>query len=135
MDPKRLKKILDAHKLWLETNGQNGEMADLSGADLSGADLSGANLRRAILRGADLDFSCFPLWCGGLSVHIEDRQAIQLLYHLLYNVRFSKNTSAALKEVLLTKDMIEKANKFHRTECTRIELPAEEEDINYGKEG
>ena len=152
MNKEQLDKILDNHKLWLKTNGAEGERANLRSADLSGAnlryadlsranlryadlrsaDLSGANLRyadlrRANLRYADLsranlDFSAFPLWCGGLDVHIDDKQAIQLLYHLVRNVRYSKNTSAEMKKLCKLKSIIKKANEFHRVaECGRIE--------------
>ena len=47
-------KIIEVHKQWLESGGEEESRADLSGADLSGADLSGADLRRADLRRADL---------------------------------------------------------------------------------
>lgn len=63
MEQAKLNKILDEHKKWLKTARKEGESADLSGADL--------------------DYSAFPLWCGGLDVNIDDRQATQLLYHLL----------------------------------------------------
>ena len=96
--------------------------ADLRYADLRGADLRYANLRGANLIGADLDFPCFPLWCGGLDVHIDDKQATQLLYHLIRNVKFSKNTSKALKQIFQTESLITQANKFHRVnECGKIE--------------
>ena len=49
-----LKTILEQHKLWLDSDGEKGKCANLSGADLSGADLSGADLRCADLTGADL---------------------------------------------------------------------------------
>ena len=39
MDVSELSEILRLHKLWLETDGREGERADLRGADLSGADL------------------------------------------------------------------------------------------------
>ena len=101
--------------------------ADLSSADLSSADLRYANLRSADLRSADLssanlDFSAFPLWCGGLDVHIDDRQATQLLYHLVRNVKYSKNTSKAMKKICKIKSLIKQANQFHRVnECGVIE--------------
>jgi uncharacterized protein YjbI with pentapeptide repeats len=134
MEQSKLNKILDDHKLWLQTNGKQGEQADLRYADLSYANLSYADLRYANLsyanlsyadlsyaymsyadlRYANLDFSAFPLWCGGLSVHIDDKQAKQLLYHLIQNVQYSKNTSKTLKKLLLTKTIIKKANEFHR---------------------
>ena len=49
-----LKKILSDHKNWLESEGGQGQRADLSGVILHGAKLRGANLRKAILCGADL---------------------------------------------------------------------------------
>ena len=146
-----LDKIIDNHKLWLSSGGEKGERADLSSADLrsadlssadlryanlrsadlssanlssanlSSADLSSADLRYANLRSADLDYSVFPLWCGGLDVHIDDRQATQLLYHLLRNVKYSKNTSAKLKRLCKLKSLVKQANEFHRVkECGEI---------------
>ena len=137
MNQKELDKILDNHKLWLKTNGAEGERANLSSADLRSADLSYANLSSADLRSADLsyanlrsadlssadlDYSAFPLWCGGLDVHIDDKQATQLLYHLIRNVKYSKNTSKAMKKICRIKSLINQANKFHRvSECGEIE--------------
>ena len=131
-----LDKIIDNHKKWLQSNGEEGERADLRYADLSYAnlsyadlryaDLSYANLRYADLRYADLsyanlDFSAFPLWCGGLDVHIDDKQATQLLYHLVRNVKYSKNTSAKLKRICKIKSLVKQANEFHRSkECGEI---------------
>ena len=73
-------------------SGANLRWADLNGADLRGANLSGANLRRADLRGAnlrganlsetDLDFSCFPLWCGGSKFKCDTKLVYQLLAHI-----------------------------------------------------
>ncbi|EPE3170618.1 pentapeptide repeat-containing protein, partial [Cronobacter malonaticus] len=64
MNSAELSKILDEHKVWVTSFGENGSKANLYGADLSdanlsdanlrGADLSDANLRGANLRGADL---------------------------------------------------------------------------------
>ena len=117
-----LDKILDNHKLWLQTNGEKGERADLSYANLRYANLRSADLSYANLSSADLDFSAFPLWCGGLDVHIDDKQATQLLYHLIRNVKYSKNTSAKLKRICKIKSLIKQANEFHRVdECGEIE--------------
>ena len=131
MEQARLNKILDNHKLWLKTNGEQGERADLRSADLRSAnlryadlryadlrsaDLSSADLRSADLSSANLDFSAFPLWCGGLDVHIDDKQATQLLYHFMRNVQYSKNTSKALKKICRIKPLVKQANKFHRVE-------------------
>ena len=158
MNPKTLDKILDEHKKWLQSNGEEGQKANLCGADLRGANLREANLRGADLREADLreadlygadlrganlceadlrganlyranlDYSAFPLWCGGLDIHIDDRQAAQLLYHLIRNVKYSRNTSKAMKKLCKIKSLIKQANKFHRAdECGKIE---EDEDKN-----
>lgn len=121
--------ILEKHKRWI--NGEDGgERANLRESDLSGAYLSGAYLRRANLSGADLrranmiksdlDFSCLPLWCGGLDIDIDDRQAKQIAYHLVRNVLYSKNTSKEAKEAV--KHLVDFANGFHRVEeCGKIE--------------
>ncbi len=52
ISPEELKRILDAHRRWVESAGQEGERADLSHADLQGMDLSGARLQGANLTGA-----------------------------------------------------------------------------------
>ncbi|EPT7016808.1 pentapeptide repeat-containing protein [Cronobacter sakazakii] len=54
MNSAELSKILDEHKVWVTSFGENGSKADLRGADLRDANLRGANLRGADLRGADL---------------------------------------------------------------------------------
>ena len=164
MKQAKLDKILENHKLWLKTNGQEGERADLRSADLRyanlrSADLSSANLSSADLRSADLsyanlssadlryadlryadlrsadlryanlDYSAFPLWCGGLDVHIDDKQATQLLYHLIRNVKYSKNTSKALKKICRIKSLVKQANQFHRVnECGEIESEVDTND-------
>ena len=121
MEQEKLDEVLDNHKLWLKTNGEQGERADLRYADLRYANLRDANLSDANLSYANLDYSCFPLWCGGLDVHIDDRQATQLLYHLIRNVQYSKNTSEAMKKICKIKSLINQANKFHRAdECGKL---------------
>ena len=90
--------------------------ANLIHADLRGADLSGANLSHA-----DLDFSCLPLWCGSLLCNMDDKQAIQILYHCLCIVKNSNNVSEELKAELLTEKNVEVAKKFHRAnECNKL---------------
>lgn len=100
MTQSELKAILDAHKKWLSGDPE-GIRADLRGAYLRGAylreaDLRGAYLREAYLRGAylqgaylqgadlreaNIDFACWPLWCGGLHVQTDARIMRQLAYH------------------------------------------------------
>lgn len=127
MDKKELDLILEKHKKWL--NGKKGgERANLQGADLRGADLRDVDLRYADLLGVDLDYSCWPLWCGSLGVHIDDRLAKQLLYHLLRNAAYSKNISEEVKNTLLEPEIVALANEFHRAdECGKIEAIRKEE--------
>lgn len=57
MEQKKLKEILNDHKLWLVDEwGERADLhgEDLCGADLCGADLCGADLRHANLSGANL---------------------------------------------------------------------------------
>lgn len=142
MEQEKLNEILQEHKKWLDSNGEEGvraslsyanlscanlSRADLSGADLIGADLSGANLSRADLRYADLrdadmDYAVLPLWCGGLHMHVDDRIGIQLLYHAVANILFSKNTSVWLKKAVSLETILRVVNKFHRVdECGKLE--------------
>lgn len=111
--------------------------AYLQGAYLRGAYLRGASLRDANIRGtslrdvdlqgvdlrdADIDYAAWPLWCRSLDAYIDDRIAIQLLYHLLRPVQASPYVSQEVKERLLTDDLIDLANRFHRVEeCGEIE--------------
>ena len=149
-----LNEILANHKLWIDSNSEYGNRADLRGAnlsdanlrgaDLSGADLSGANLRgadlsgadlrganlyradlhRADLRGANLDYSCLPLWCGSLSANFDDRQIIQFVYHIVQSGLNSTNTSDEIKSELAK--LIDLANKFHKVdECGKIKNQGE----------
>ena len=57
-------------------------MADLHGVNLRGADLRRVYLNGADLRGADLDYSCWPLWCGSKDIKVDKRIFTQLLAHI-----------------------------------------------------
>lgn len=99
-----LAEILDKHTKWLNDE-DCGERANLSEADL---------------RGADIDYCAFPLWCGSLHAHFDDRQIIQLIYHAVKAGVDSPNVSDGLKKVLY--GLADTANRFHRAnECGRIE--------------
>jgi len=52
--PPDIQQILASHQKWLETEGKEGQKADLRGADLQGLDLSGVNLEGANLTDARL---------------------------------------------------------------------------------
>ena len=93
--------------------------ANLSDAIFKSADLTNANLKGADIRGADIDFSYLPLWCGSLSAHFDDKQLIQIAYHLVRAGLKSKNASDETKKEL--SKLIDFANKFHRVnECGKI---------------
>lgn len=123
MNTKELDRILEQHRLWLHTRFTaeiQGSRAYLRGADLRGTNLEGANLREANLEGADLDFSCLPLWCGSLRANFDDKQLIQIAYHLVKAGLQSNNASEETKEEL--SKLIDFANKFHRVdECGKVE--------------
>lgn len=55
MEQKKLNAILDDHKLWIESYGEEGMRAHLKGADLRGANLKGANLKCADLKETNLE--------------------------------------------------------------------------------
>ena len=65
MNSDEIRVVLEQHKLWL--NNKGGEEANLQGADL---------------RGANLDFSSFPLWCGGAKFKCDPKLIYQLLAHI-----------------------------------------------------
>lgn len=110
--------------------------ADLHGADLQNAkllsavlqhtdlrctDLLGADLQYADMRDANIDYASWPLWCGSLKAYVDDRIAIQLLYHTLSVVQYSPYVSEDVKRTLLTQDMVDVANRFHRVdECGKL---------------
>ena len=75
MNSDEIRVVLEQHKLWL--NNKGGEEANLKGADLRKAYLQGADLR-----GAGLDFSSFPLWCGGAKFKCDPKLIYQLLAHI-----------------------------------------------------
>jgi nucleoid DNA-binding protein len=54
LKPAELKKMLNDHRRWLESEGQKGQKANLAYAKLKEADLYGAHLSRINLQGADL---------------------------------------------------------------------------------
>ena len=94
MTQEELNVILDKHKKWLNSE-DGGERADL--------------------READLDYSCWPLWCGSLDVKVDARIARQLAYHFC---RLNCDDSEYLEA---RKAIAKFANKFHRAEeCGRI---------------
>ena len=113
MDKNELDKILEAHKLWLEDEG--GKRADLYGANLLGADLRSANLRSA-----DLDYSIWPLWCGGLHAKTDRRLMAQLAYHFCAQDCDDPDYIKARDAILWF------ANSFHRVgECGELEPQGE----------
>ena len=146
MEQKKLDEILRLHKMWLngEEEGKRANLrgadlrdaglryanlryADLQGADLWGAalrgadlrdvDLQDAGLRYANLRGVDLDYSCWPLWCGSLDVKVDRRIAAQLAYH------FCRLDCDDPDYIEARNAIVNFANEFHRVEeCGWLEL-------------
>lgn len=130
MTQEELQTILGKHKKWLN-DVPGGERADLAGADLECADLRGANLRGANLRGtnlkgADIDYSCWPLWCGSLcNVRIDKRIFAQLAYHICRVIVDDDECKAAQRALYPI------ANQFHRVnECGRLPLEGSKKHDN-----
>ena len=108
------RQILDSHKKWSRGDA-DGKQADLRGVDLSCADLRDADLRCADLRGANLDYACWPLWCGSLDAIIDKRIFAQLAYHLCRTVCDDPEVREAQRSLRHI------ANQFHRVdECGMI---------------
>jgi len=125
MDANELKLVLDDHVLWLSNGGGNRanlseadlRRVNLRGANLSRVNLSMANLSRADLRGANLDFSCLPLWCGGLDFKIDEKIAKQLMYHVLNLMIYSEIEIPTTPQTL-----VEFANRIHRSDVEMLSL-------------
>ena len=92
--------------------------ANLSGVNLSCADLIYANLSGVNLRGADLDMSCLPLQCGSLSMKTDEKQRIQIAFHLLSLIKHGDPTD---EEKTFYNSMLEYVNRFHRTDVEKLE--------------
>ena len=82
--------------------------------------LCGADLRKADLRGANIDYACWPLWCGSLGVKVDVRIARQFAYHLCAldcdDPEYIKARNALLPF----------ANQFHRVQECGILEPIEQ---------
>lgn len=97
-------------------------ISDLRGTDFRGANLRNADLRGAIMDGAimddetDIDYACWPLWCGGLHVKIAKRQACQLAYH------FCNQDCGDPEYIEARNAILNFANQFHLVdECGVLE--------------
>ena len=114
MNEQELKTVLELHKKWLEGK-EEGKRANLRKSNLRGADLQGANLREA-----DLDYSVWPLWCGGLHVKTDKRIMAQLAYHFCAQDCDNPEYIKARNAILWF------ANQFHRAdECGELERKEE----------
>jgi len=99
----KLNEIMRKHEMWINAE-EGGERADLQWANLRGADL----------RGANWDFSCFPLWCGGAHFKADLRLVYQLLAHIC-TLEVEGEEFAEIKEKILPYAM-----KSHRAEDLRL---------------
>ena len=104
----RIKK-LELHNKWL--NYEDGGIRFCGNSN----DLIGADLRGADLRGANIDYACWPIWCGGLNVKVDRRIWVQLAYHLCSLDVDDEECKKYRKLYLSTKkegDKIQKTNNF-----------------------
>lgn len=114
--------LCGANLSWADVKGANLSGANLSGADLGGANLTNANLKGATLYGVHLDFSCLPLWCGGLHVKFGDEIMRQIAYHFCAQACNTPEYIAARNSIL------EYANGFHRADECGVLTPMETPD-------
>lgn len=137
MTQTELNEVVRLHVMWLcgEEGGERADLSradlreanlrgvDLSRADLREADLRGADLRRANFSGADIDFSSWPLWCGGLDAKLCDKNAAMMAYFGLHYLQKAG--------VQLTQEQCDFVNsRFHRIgEVPELEVPAVPEDV------
>jgi uncharacterized protein YjbI with pentapeptide repeats len=142
MDEKTLKEILDRHKLWIESRGDEDDRAnlcnvnlsrtDLHYADLSGANLRGANLSRtdlhyADLRGADLSGATnvpfIPMTCPDSGSFIGWKKATGHIVKLLIpeDARRSSSTGRKCrtdKAIVLAIENIDGSTSEHKAICS-----------------
>jgi len=107
-------------------NQSNLGWSDFSGADLKNSifrnsRLTGVNFINVKLNGTrlynnDIDFSCFPLFCGSLDIKCDEKLFQQLAYHLCRLIVDNDEIKQCQKA------LIDVANKFHRAiECGIID--------------
>ena len=77
--------MIRANMIGAEMTGANMTRANMIGVNLTEADMTGTNMA-----GANIDFSALPLWCGGLDFKIDERQAKQLMYHVVNLMQHSE---------------------------------------------
>ena len=110
-----------ANMLHADMQYANMQCAKMQHADMRHADMRSAEMQRTDMRGANIDYSAWPLCCGSLKAYVDDRIAIQLLYHTLSVVQHSPYVSEDVKAKLLTPEIVSLANRFHRAlECGEI---------------
>lgn len=90
------------------------EGANLTGANFCSASMKHVNLSEAVVYGTNIDFSSWPMWCGGVSVKIDRRLAAQFAYHFCSMICEDEEFIAARKALLPL------ARRFHRHDVTYL---------------
>ena len=93
---------------YADLRGANLKGANLQRVYLQGADLQDADLQRADLRGTNLDFSVFPLWCGGKN-WIVDEKLPRMLAAFICSMKCDDQEIKEMQKLLLPY-----AKKSHR---------------------
>ena len=109
MKKEELNRILDDHKLWVESKGKKGKRAYLKGADLYSADLYNANLYYANLACANLESADLEsadlggAYLVGANLKDADLEGANLIgAKFTYEIREARN----LKFCAITKDKL-----------------------------
>ena len=100
--------LFGANLSWADLSWADLSWADLSRANLLSADLSRADLLSADLSWANIDFSCWPLWCGSKKVKVD----IGIVYQLIAHLCVLECDDKIFKRV--QKFLLPFAKKFHR---------------------
>ena len=100
--------LFGANLSWADLSWADLSWADLSRDNLLSADLSRADLLSADLSWANIDFSCWPLWCGSKKVKVD----IGIVYQLIAHLCVLECDDKIFKRV--QKFLLPFAKKFHR---------------------
>src|ERR1700738_4606932 len=125
LSPDEIERMLAEHRLYLETEYQQGHRANFSSADLAGRDFSGINLRgvkmdRALLSGAD--FTGAHLQSATLTGAIAERADFDRADLSRARLSGANLVSASLEDACLAKAEMEfalAANTVLRDACLR----------------
>jgi len=109
-DNNNLDDILKNHKLWLDSNGENGKRANLYLADLSNKDFNNVDFRKAILHGAKFDNSDL-IGADFREAHLSPANT-DTKAEIKTSFKFTKSISAKFQNAVMNKCEFNHANLY-----------------------